>query len=277
MGDNLKSSIPDLSGKVAIVTGRHTGLGIGTSIELSKLCARVYIVGLSLAKAKQAKNDILKEFPSADIDFLYLDLADLDSVRRAADEVTQHESSLHILVNNAGVMCVPYEETKDGFEMQFARWAGKYGPKKGITFADMNMKDGFSVWARYGHSKLANALHSKALEKRYTNIMSLSLHPGTMKTGLSQGSLSSTPMYRFIKPLVELGALGPREGAISIVYAATSLSLKINRDNGADLLPVGKVSMASKAARDPTMEHDMWKWSDERTQCGKWLRLIPPH
>ncbi|KAJ6013216.1 retinol dehydrogenase [Penicillium herquei] len=262
MGDNLSSSIPDLSGKVAVVTGGHTGLGFGTSIELAKHGARVYIAGRSLSKAKQAKNDILKEFPSADIHFLYLDLADLDSVRRAADEFTQHESTLHMLVNNAGVMCVPYQETKDGFEMQFAvNYLGhflltklllptlvrstksvpegtirivnvssdgheKLAPKKGIIFSDINMKDG----------------------------------------GLSQGPLSSTPMYRFIKPFVELGAPGPREGASSIVYAATSPSLKINRDNGAYLLPVGKVSLASKAARDPTMAHDLWKWSDERTQ-----------
>ncbi|KAJ6016408.1 retinol dehydrogenase [Penicillium herquei] len=302
MGDNLKSSIPDLSGKVAIVTGGHTGLGFGTSIELAKNGARVYIAGRSLSKAKQAKNDILKEFPSADIHFLSLDLADLDSVRRAADEFTQHESSLHILVNNAGVMCVPYEETKDGFEMQFAvNYLGhflltklllptllrstesvpegiirivnvssdgheKLAPKKGIVFSDMNMRDDFSVWARYGHSKLANVLHSKELAKRYAKIMSLSLHPGTVKTGLSQGPLSSTPMYRFIKPLVELGAPGPREGASSIIYAATSPSLKINRDNGAYLLPVGKTSLASKAARDPTMAHHLWKWSEERTQ-----------
>jgi hypothetical protein len=86
----------------------------------------------------------------------------------------------------------------------------------------------------------------------------------TAHSGLSQGPLSSTPMYRFIKPLVELGARGPREGAGAIVYAATSTALKINLDNGAYLLPVGKVSVASKAARDTTMAHDLWDWTEER-------------
>lgn len=58
----------------------------------------------------------------------------------------------------------------------------KLAPKQGIVFSDMNMKNDYSVWARYGHSKLANVLHSKELAKRYAKIMSISLHPGTVKT-----------------------------------------------------------------------------------------------
>jgi NAD(P)-dependent dehydrogenase (short-subunit alcohol dehydrogenase family) len=58
----------------------------------------------------------------------------------------------------------------------------KLAPKEGIVFSDINMKDNFSVWARYGHSKLANVLHSKELAKRYSDILSVSLHPGTVKT-----------------------------------------------------------------------------------------------
>jgi NAD(P)-dependent dehydrogenase (short-subunit alcohol dehydrogenase family) len=134
-------------------------------------------------------------------------------------------------------MCVPYEETVDGFEMQIAvreltaqslsfgfltmciqvNYIGhflftklllpviqqaaessdigavrivnvssdghaKLAPKEGILFSDINMKDNFSVWARYGHSKLANVLHSRELAKRYPDILSVSVHPGTVKT-----------------------------------------------------------------------------------------------
>ncbi|KAJ5127076.1 Glucose/ribitol dehydrogenase [Penicillium atrosanguineum] len=302
MGANLESSTCDLSGKVAIVTGGHTGLGFGTSVELAKRGARVYIASRSASKTEESKNEIRQEFPAADVHFLPLDLADLDSVRQAAEKFAQHESALHILVNNAGVMCVPYEETKDGSEMQLAvNYLGhflltklllptllnttesvpegtvrivnvssdghaKLAPKQGIIFSDMNMKKDFSVWARYGHSKLANVLHAKELATRYSKIMSLSLHPGTVKTGLSQGPLSSTPLYRFIKPLVELGAPGPREGARSIIYAATSTSLTIERDNGAYILPIGKVAVASQAARDPKMAHDLWDWTERKTE-----------
>lgn len=58
----------------------------------------------------------------------------------------------------------------------------KLAPKEGIVFSDINMKGSYSVWARYGHSKLANVLHSKELAKRYPDILSVSLHPGTVKT-----------------------------------------------------------------------------------------------
>ncbi|EED20091.1 short-chain dehydrogenase, putative [Talaromyces stipitatus ATCC 10500] len=114
-------------------------------------------------------------------------------------------------------MCVPYEETKDGFEMQLAvNYIGhflltkllrpilvttsklapkgevrivnvssdghvKLAPKQGIVFPEMNMKE-YTVWTRYGHSKLANVLHTKELAKRYGDILSISLHLGTVKT-----------------------------------------------------------------------------------------------
>ncbi|KAJ5498232.1 Glucose/ribitol dehydrogenase [Penicillium expansum] len=218
MSNNLHDFIPDLAGKVAIVTGGHTGLGFGTSIELAKHGARVYIASRSAAKFKDAEQDILSEYPKADVRFLMLDLADLNTVREATERFAQQESSLHLLVNNAGVMCIPYEETGNGFEMQIGvNYIGhfvftkllipilqktaettekgsvrvvnvssdghaKLAPKEGIIFSDMNMKNDFSVWARYGHSKLANVLHSRALAKRYPNILTLSLHPGTVKT-----------------------------------------------------------------------------------------------
>ncbi|KAK4862402.1 hypothetical protein LT330_002535 [Penicillium expansum] len=297
MSNNLHDFIPDLAGKVAIVTGGHTGLGFGTSIELAKHGARVYIASRSAAKFKDAEQDILSEYPKADVRFLMLDLADLKTVREAAERFVQQESSLHLLVNNAGVMCVPYEETGNGFEMQIGvNYIGhfvftkllipilqktaettekgsvrvvnvssdghaKLAPKEGIIFSDMNMKNDFSVWARYGHSKLANVLHSRALAKRYPNILMLSLHPGTVKTNLSAGPISSTPLYRLIKPLVELGAPGPRKGAANILFAAVSPRLRLECDNGAYLLPIGKVSSPSKAGSDPKMAEDLWEWT----------------
>ncbi|CEL04016.1 Putative Retinol dehydrogenase [Aspergillus calidoustus] len=298
MANDPPIPIPDLSGKVAIVAGGHTGLGFGTSIELAKHGARVYIASRSASKIDDAKRDILAESPNADVRFLSLDLADLGSVKAAAERFLKEEPSLHLLVNNAGVMCVPYEETVDGFEMQIAvNYIGhflftklllptmqttaaasskgsvrivnvssdghaKLAPKEGMIFSDINMKDTFSVWARYGHSKLANVLHSKELAKRYPDILSVSPHPGTVKTNLSAGPVSSTPLYRLIKPLVELAAPGPRKGAANILFAAVSPRLKLEFDNGAYLLPVGKLSPTSKAGADPKMAKELWEWTE---------------
>ncbi|RAO67251.1 uncharacterized protein BHQ10_003263 [Talaromyces amestolkiae] len=215
---------------------------------------------------------------------------------------TRRESALHLLINNAGVMCVPYEETKDGFEMQLAvnyvghflltrlmlpilvttsksahegevrivnvssDGHGKLAPKEGIVFSDPNLKR-YSVWTRYGHSKLANVLHANELAKRYGEIMSISLHPGTVKTNLSKGPLLSTPLYRLIKPIVELGAPGPRKGATNILFAAVSTSLDIKSHNGAYLLPGGKVSEPSNTAKDPRMAFNLWEWTEKELKA----------
>ncbi|KAL2850402.1 hypothetical protein BJX68DRAFT_266613 [Aspergillus pseudodeflectus] len=84
MSNNSHDFIPNLAGKVAVVTGGHTGLGFGTSIELAKNGARVYIASRSATKFKAAKRDILSECPDADVRYLVLDLADMDSVQDAA-------------------------------------------------------------------------------------------------------------------------------------------------------------------------------------------------
>ncbi|KAL3486064.1 retinol dehydrogenase [Aspergillus germanicus] len=274
MANDPPIPIPDLTGKVAIVTGGHTRLGFGTSIELANHGARVYIASRLASKFDDAKRDILAEYQNADVRFLSLNLAHLDSVKGAAERFLEQESTLQLLVNNAGVMCFPYEETVDGFETQIAvKYIGHFLFTKLLLPTlqrtavrqgeHINMKDNFSVWARYGHSKLANVLHSKELAKRYPDILSVSLHPGTVKTNLSAGPISSTPLYRLIKPLVELGAPGPRKGAANILFAAVAPTLKSESDNGAYLLPVGKVSRTSKAGSDPKMAEDLWEWTEK--------------
>lgn len=85
-------------------------------------------------------------------------------------------------------------------------------------------------------------------------------------SNLSQGPLSSTPLYRFIKPLVELGAPGPRKGAITILYVAVSPSFDIESNNGAYLLPAGKISEPNNAAKDPKMAFDLWEWTEKELE-----------
>ncbi|OOF94681.1 hypothetical protein ASPCADRAFT_208341 [Aspergillus carbonarius ITEM 5010] len=298
MAITVESFMPDLSGRVALVTGGYSGLGFGTSIELARKGARVYIAGRSESKYQETVQTIIAEYPAADVRFLPMDLMDLGNVSRVAEAFMQQESRLHLLVNNAGVMCTPYKETKDGFEMQIAvnyishflltklllpclleaaedspdgtvrvvnvssDGHEKLAPKRGIIFEDVNLKGDYSVWTRYGHSKLANVLHARELAKRYPNIISVSVHPGTVKTNLSQGPLSSTPLYRFVKPLVELGAPGPRKGAANILFAAASKSLS-SLDNGSYFLPVGKKTKASRSGESLEMAHKLWEWTEE--------------
>ena len=151
----------------------------------------------------------------------------------------------------------------------------KLAPKEGIPFEDMNMESK-STWARYGMSKLANVLHAKELARRYGSsssssvagngngkaILALSLHPGTVKTGLSAGPRKSTPLYKLIQPLVELGAPGPEKGSWNSLWCAASLEVK-EGDNGCYFFPVGKKTTASVHGEDAFMARRLWEWSEE--------------
>lgn len=145
--------------------------------------------------------NIKKMYPSANINLLQMDLMDLTSVVAAARQFLTLETSLHGLINNAGIMATPLETTKDGHEAQWqtnylAHWvlteqllplmlqtaktfppgsvrivnltsSGHLGaPKGGINFKDLSLKNS-GPWARYGQSKLANILHTKTLHKKY--------------------------------------------------------------------------------------------------------------
>ena len=159
------------------------------------MCAR------SAKKGTEAIANIKKEHPSANVDLLQMDLMDLSSVVAAAKHILSVESTLHGLVNNAGIMATPFEMTKDGHENQWqtnylSHWVFTYhllplmlqtartlpsgsvrivnvsssghlgAPKVGINFEDTSIKCG-TVWHRYGQGKLANILHTKTLHKAY--------------------------------------------------------------------------------------------------------------
>ncbi|KAI0380232.1 NAD(P)-binding protein [Hypomontagnella monticulosa] len=194
-------SLPNLRGKVFIVTGGNSGIGYYTVAHLAEHGAHVYMCARSRDKGTAAIANIKKTYPSANIDLLQMDLMDLSSVVAAAEHFLTLETTLHGLVNNAGIMATPYEITKDGHEAQWqtnylAHWvftehllplmqrtaktlppgsvrivnltsSGHLSaPKGGINFADTSLEDG-GIWARYGQSKLANILHTKTLHKKY--------------------------------------------------------------------------------------------------------------
>ncbi|KAJ0140493.1 hypothetical protein HZ326_16621 [Fusarium oxysporum f. sp. albedinis] len=203
-------SLPDLSGQVYIVTGGNAGMyvdffttsGFNTVLELAAHKAKVYMGARSEAKANAAIAEIKSQYPHADISVLVMDMMNLKTVKTAADEFVRKESRLHGLVNNAGIMATPYEESVDHYEAQFqtnylSHWLLTYSllpiltqsarstspgtvrvvnvssdghllfsPSAGIDFNDINQIKG-SAFSRYGMSKLANILHAKELHRRY--------------------------------------------------------------------------------------------------------------
>ncbi|KAF5000788.1 hypothetical protein FDECE_11124 [Fusarium decemcellulare] len=194
-------SLPDLSDRVYLVTGGNTGIGKSTVVALASRGATVYMGARSESKAIATINEITSQLPSARIHFLSLDLSSFQSVISAAKKLRSEETVLHGLVNNAGIMGVPFSMTEDGYEVQFqtnylSHWLltyhllpllqatattspnvvrivnvtsdghARFPPKGGIAFENTPLENE-SAMTRYGQSKLANILHAKELHALY--------------------------------------------------------------------------------------------------------------
>src|SRR6187402_709914 len=112
------SSLPDLSNKVFLVTGGNAGIGFQTILHLVRKNAKVYMGCRSATKGTAAIASIRELVPNANIHLLILDHMNLSSVVSAAKEFASKEPKLHGLINNAGIMAVPFEKSKDGWESQ---------------------------------------------------------------------------------------------------------------------------------------------------------------
>ena len=183
------------------IQGLRVCRGYGTVSRLAEHGAHIYMCARSPTKASEAIAEIKLIYPKANITLLEMDHNNLSSVVSAANNFLSKETTLHGLVNNAGIMATPLEITKDGYEAQWqtnylAHWvftsyllpimlrtskllppgsvrvvnissSGHFwAPKGGINFADTSLT-GNSNMNRYGQSKLANILHAKTLNKLY--------------------------------------------------------------------------------------------------------------
>jgi len=231
------SSLPSLAGKIYVVTGGNTGIGRYTVQHLAEHGARVYLGGRSENKANAAITEIKQIVPSADINFLQINLMDLETVAVAAAEFKNKETQLHGLVNNAGIMATPFEKTKDGYEAQWqtnyvSHWLLTYlllptllstaaapgskpgdvrivnltsnghnfAPSAGIDFADIDLVKG-GIWSRYGQSKLGNILHAKTLAKLYGPNGTSNEGKGIWTASVHPGSINTQLNKRTSSPL----------------------------------------------------------------------------
>jgi NAD(P)-dependent dehydrogenase (short-subunit alcohol dehydrogenase family) len=209
-------SLIDMKSKRVIITGANSGLGKESAFALAKLGAEIVLAVRDTNKGQSVKNQILNQTPSAVIEVAALDLMDLDSVRKFA--ASQSTKPIDVLLNNAGIMAVPFEKTKDGFESQMgtnhlghflltellfdaisrgsnprivnvSSSAHRLGKLKTGDINELNMsKENYSPWTVYGNSKLANLLFTNELVRRLklvnSNITVAVAHPGYANTNL---------------------------------------------------------------------------------------------
>ena len=113
-----QEDIPDQSGRVIVITGANSGLGLESSRILAAKGATIVMAVRSLDKGEKARDEILAGQPDASLDVMHLDVGDLSSVKEFASALKAKYDRLDILLNNAGLMAIPRQETADGFEMQ---------------------------------------------------------------------------------------------------------------------------------------------------------------
>ena len=205
-----------MKSKRVIITGANSGLGKESAFALAKLGAEIVLAVRDTNKGQSVKNQILNQTPSAVIEVAALDLMDLDSVQKFA--ASQSTKPIDVLLNNAGIMAVPFEKTKDGFESQMgtnhlghflltellfdaisrgsnprivnvSSSAHRLGKLKTGDINELNVsKENYSPWTVYGNSKLANLLFTNELVRRLklvnSNITVAVAHPGYANTNL---------------------------------------------------------------------------------------------
>ena len=240
-----------LAGKVAVVTGASSGLGVETVRVLARAGARVVMLARDRTKLEAVANSLRANDPSANIDIEIVDLADLDSVRDAATAILKIAPAIDILINNAGVMACPLGRTAQGFEMQFGtNHVGHFlfacslapalvegarvvslssgGHKFGtVDFDDLNYEHrDYEKWSAYGQSKTANALFAVGLDNRLKSrgVRAFAVHPGVIMTELSRhmDGKDFELLTARLPPGEELRMKSVEQGAATSVWAATS-------------------------------------------------------
>jgi NAD(P)-dependent dehydrogenase (short-subunit alcohol dehydrogenase family) len=247
--------VPDQTGRVAVVTGGNGGLGLATVDALAAAGAHVVVAARDQVKTADALAGVRDRHPSAALEVVPLDLADLSSVRTAAERIRSDHDRIDLLVNNAGLMAMPERRTADGFEMQFGvnhlgHWAITALLMEPLLAADAarvvtvssiarhqgrqvdpddpHLHRSYSPWKAYGQSKLANLQFGIGLQRRFdaagVRAASLIAHPGLSNTDLQRrtvregGGGSSAPMW---ETLAARTGMSPTVGARPQLRAAT--------------------------------------------------------
>jgi NAD(P)-dependent dehydrogenase (short-subunit alcohol dehydrogenase family) len=222
--------VGDQHGRIAVITGASSGLGLETARVLAARGATVVLAGRDAGKIGRAAETI----QPGQVQTAELDLASLESVRTAAADLTARFPRLDLLINNAGVMMPPYGLTKDGYELQFGTnhlghfaltgllmdsllavpgsrvvTVSSNGHRAGrMNFADLQSARHYQRMAAYGRSKLANLMFTYELQRRLSaagaKTLALAAHPGTARTDLA----------RHMSGMAQ-GAMGSRWGALN--------------------------------------------------------------
>ncbi|MBD0860381.1 SDR family NAD(P)-dependent oxidoreductase [Gordonia sp. zg691] len=286
---------PPQTGRIAVVTGANSGIGREVALGMATLGATVVLACRNPETSVAARDDIVGRVPGAEVEIVELDLASLDSVHAAADEIRGRHLSIDLLVNNAGVMRARRELTPDGFEMDFGTnylghyaltgllmdrllgadaarivTVGSHAHRAGnIDFDDLQMERTFSSAGAYSRAKLAQMLFALELDRRLSDAgvkaISLAAHPGGTRTGVMREQ-SRFLQWAYHAPslrwLTDRFIMDPPDGALPILRAATDPKARGGEYYG----PIGSFGLAGA----PVLVEPSVKATDREVAARLW-------
>ncbi|ALG86793.1 oxidoreductase [Gordonia phthalatica] len=294
---------PDQTGRVAVVTGANSGLGLEVARGLARLGATVVMACRTAGTAEVARASIVADHPSADVSVVPLDLADPESVRRCADGVMARHSAVDLVVANAGYIPTEVVRNDDGIELGFAAtFLGHFAlighladvvrrtpaarvvtvgslahRTRGVDPSSLGVGTTRSPMRAYAEAKLAQLIFAGELDRRFTAIgssaISLAAHPGAAKTGVMRernAVIQRAFHSRLTWPVLRLFVNDAPAGALPILRAATDPSA-VGGDyfgpSGPFQLTGAPVQVpSSPVVRDAAIGARLWAFAESHTR-----------
>ena len=300
--DNWNASqMPDLTGKRFLITGATSGIGLAAATELARRNANVVITARSVEKAR----DAIKNIGPGLVDYILMDLTDLESVKRAAARV---DRAFDVVVLNAGVMATPFTKTVDNFELQmgtnhlghfafagliknqikdrlvvvssFAHKMGNFGDNSLDAIRNLCLGIGkYQKWQVYGASKLANLLFVSEIERlrieKNWSFIPLAVHPGYSDTNLQavasqmRGAATEEKITMMInKILAQPASQGALPTLAACVYPNLIGASFIGPNGFMEMRGTPKLTRAKALAYDQLLAKNLWQVSEELTKVS---------
>jgi NAD(P)-dependent dehydrogenase (short-subunit alcohol dehydrogenase family) len=275
--------------RTTVITGATSGIGKETAMALAKKDHALYLLVRNVGKGEELKKEIVAQTGNRSVFVVHCDLADMQTVKQAADELKGKLFAVNVLINNAGGINASRKESKDGVELTFAmNHLGHFlltmslmpllqkGQARIISISseankmarpqllnDPQFKRDYSAWKAYGLAKLCNIYFTKSLAEKYTQtgITAYALHPGIVKSDFwrNMGGLNT-----ILKVLASPFMITAREGAQTSIYLAgqAKLSPKLN----GQYFKKGEVAKTTLAAQNASARNKLWQISEQLVQ-----------
>ncbi len=291
------NKIPSQKGRIALITGANSGLGLETARVLVEKGATVILGCRSFEKAHSTIKKFIDSKSDGSTEFIKIDLSDLRQVKMAAEQLRMRHRRLDLLINNAGIMAPPRTLSKQGWELQFAvnhlahmaltleliPLLNQYSGSRVVTVSsgaqflgkinwdDLQGEHLYNRWAAYSQSKLANVMFAMELHHRLrksnSKTSSLMAHPGLARTNLqstslaANGSWQESVAYKLMTPIFQSALMG----ALPQLLAATSSTAKSGEQYGPKYNFKGppRLCRVAPLALDKSQREKLW----EKSKC----------